>query len=381
METTYNDLAIVLAWPDTTIRGDEPWMMVFRKLGIVKNLNFKVGHTGVILIDNHDQSLLYYDFGRYITPRGLGRARSPLSDPRLKMRTKAEIGDREKGVINNIKEIAEELASMPEATQGYGRMYFSVATGINFNLAKQYADELVLEGSTPYGAFAKGNNNCSRFITRLLMRASKRYNYWHGINLPETFKSSPLSNVVNVRPDRKIFLHHPETGLQTIYMSRWQSFAFIIKQLRDNFSRKSAQFLPNDQIIGSMKHKERPDNLPEHAQWLGGIGEGAWYVIEPTVEPKESEQLVEGKYAIEVSRYTEYGELEYRLPFYTNEDFDAKKPFRIAYDSHMIATNVMQNGRIIRFYSSVFKSLQPIGIVNFKPANRSVAALGLVAKD
>ncbi|UZJ65769.1 hypothetical protein OKW96_06270 [Sphingobacterium sp. KU25419] len=79
--TTYHDFALILSWPDATIRGDEKWMMFFKKIGIVKNLNFKVGHTGVVLISAKTGELLYYDFGRYISPRGYGRARSKDSDP------------------------------------------------------------------------------------------------------------------------------------------------------------------------------------------------------------------------------------------------------------------------------------------------------------
>ena len=98
------DFAIVLAWPDATIRGDEKWMMFFRKLGIVKNLNFKVGHTGVVIVSHKTGELLYYDFGRYIAPRGYGRARSKFSDPQLVINTKAEISGNK---IENLLEIAE----------------------------------------------------------------------------------------------------------------------------------------------------------------------------------------------------------------------------------------------------------------------------------
>ncbi len=381
MNITYNDLAIILAWPDTTIRGDERWMMLFRKLGIVKNLNFKVGHTGIILIDSQDHSLLYYDFGRYISPRGLGRARSPFSDPRLKMQSKAVITDRARGEIANLSQIAEELSAMVTATQGYGRLFFSVATDINFHLAKKYADELVIAGSTPYGAFAKGNNNCSRFITRLLAKSSKKYKILHPIHFPETIKSSPLSNVVNVRPDRKICVYTPENGLREIYMSRLQSFKFIVSQLRDNFNKEKAKLLPNDLIIGAMNHQERPANIPENSQWLGGVGEGAWYAIQARSTTDHKDELSDNEFTIEVSRYTDKGELEYCLPFFSEEDFDLSQPYKIIYDSHMLYTSLWQNGKQYRFYSLIYKSTQPIGIVNFKPANPPVAALGFLAKD
>lgn len=345
----YNDLAIILAWPDATIRGDERWMMFFRKIGLVKNLNFKVGHTGVILVESETGALLYYDFGRYISPRGLGRARSPFSDPRLRIRTKVKITDFTTGHIENLEELARELHEMQEATQGEGRLFFSVATGLNFKKAKAYADKLVLEGSTPYGAFARGNNNCSRFITRLLMRASKKYNFWHGVNLPESFKASPMSNVVNVRKDRKIYIYDDGPGLVSRRMNRFQSFGFLFKQLQDNFTSKPSTFLPDDRIVGSMNKKPRPAAVPKDAQWLGGVGEGAWYHI----------KRADSESNVEIARYTEKGELEYALPFYTDGDFDLNKRFEIDYDSHMIHATVNQGGKQFKFYSVLTEYQHP----------------------
>ncbi|HLW50821.1 MAG TPA: DUF6695 family protein [Sphingobacteriaceae bacterium] len=381
MENTYNDLAIILAWPDATIRGDEGWMMFFRKLGLVKNLNFKVGHTGVILIDTHTSALLYYDFGRYISPRGLGRARSPFSDPRLHMRTKAKVLDRDTGEIGNLEEIVRELDGMQEATQGEGRLFFSVAAGLNFLKARQYADNLVLNGSTPYGAFARGNNNCSRFITRLLMRASKKYHRWHGVNLPESIKSSPISNVVNVRKDRRIFVYNPDSGLRTVRMNRFNSLFFMLRQLRDNFDSKLAKALPDDLVVGSVLQKKKPSQVPDQAQWLGGVGEGAWYHIQPMDQSELSGGSGQHEAGFEVSRYTEKGELEYSLPFYSEEKFDLEKPFHIAYDSHMIFTTVWQQNKSIRLYSSFYRASKPIGIIDFKPASQSVESFGLAIKD
>ncbi|WP_039052928.1 DUF6695 family protein [Sphingobacterium sp. T2] len=81
MKINYQDFAIILTWPDATIRGDEKWMMFFKKIGLVKNLNFKVGHTGIVIVNRQTGEMLFYDFGRYITPRGYGRARSQIFRP------------------------------------------------------------------------------------------------------------------------------------------------------------------------------------------------------------------------------------------------------------------------------------------------------------
>ncbi len=341
MEISYehHDLAIILAWPDATIRGDEKWMMFFKKIGIVKNLNFKVGHTGIILVARGSNALLYYDFGRYISPRGYGRARSAQTDPRLKMDTIAVIDQHNR--IQNLDEIVAELDGMKEVTQGEGRLFFSIAEGLSFTKAKRYADELVMKGSMPYGAVARDNNNCSRFITRLLIHASPKYHFFHGIRYPETIKSSPMSNVVNVRPDRMIYQYEHGNGLQVMRMNRFQSLAFLIKQLGDNVSTSKAGELPDDSVIGAMKAKHRPAGLPNDAQWLGGVGEGAWYAIRSNG--------YSGRFI--VKRYTEKGELEYQTTHRTDTSLDVDKPFTITYDSHLLFTSVIQNNKTIVLHS------------------------------
>ncbi|QNL51291.1 hypothetical protein H8S90_06870 [Olivibacter sp. SDN3] len=336
---TYNDLAIIIAWPDATMRGDENWMMFFKKIGLVKNLNFRVGHTAIILVDPETKRLLYYDFGRYISPRGYGRARSVLSDPRLRLHTKAKI-DRNNQICN-LYEIMEEMDSIKEITQGVGRIYFSVAEGLSFIKAKKYADDLVKEGSMLYGAVARGNNNCSRFVTRLLASSSKKYGLFHGIRYPETIKSSPMSNVVNVRRDRLVYLYDDLNGLKRIRMSRFQSIAFLLQQLYDNVSTRRALSLPDDTIIGAMEASKRPTSLPEEAQWLGGVGEGAWYLIKPNG--------LAGHFV--VSRYTETGELEYERIFRTESPFDINQSFAITYDSHLLFTTIIQGNNIIRLHA------------------------------
>jgi len=52
---------------------------------------------------------------------------------------------------------------MKSAMQGSGELYFSIVKGLNYEKAKKFADTWVHKGSYPYGAVAKGNNNCSRF--------------------------------------------------------------------------------------------------------------------------------------------------------------------------------------------------------------------------
>src|SRR5690606_21299449 len=163
----HQDLAFVMAWPDQTARGDERWMAVLKQLGIVKNLNFKVGHAAMVLIHRKTGSLAYFDFGRYITPRGYGRARSVESDPRLALETRAQID--KKGHIVNLDVILDELHQIEDATHGGGRLFFSIAKGLSYVAAHRFASHIVEQGPIKYGAIASGNNSCSRYVAQVLL--------------------------------------------------------------------------------------------------------------------------------------------------------------------------------------------------------------------
>ncbi len=329
-----NDYAIILTWPDATIRGDEQWMMFFKKIGLVKNLNFKVGHTGVVLVNHVDGSMYFYDFGRYITPRGYGRARSQDSDPLLTIHTKAQFADNK---ITNLLEIIEEFESMKSAMYGEGKLLFSIIDGIDFNKAKAYGDDCVHEGTYPYGAVARNNNNCSRFITRMLMKSAERFHFWHYINLPETIKSSPVSNLINAVDDRMIYSYTPDEGIIHFRMNRYQSFWYLIKQLGDNIYKNKADQLPNDLIIGAVNYHSKPITIPKDAVYLGGVGDGAWYhVVDSTIINQFT-----------IQRFTSLGILEYTVRGESEEPINLLEPWQITYDSHFLFTHITQHGKKI----------------------------------
>lgn len=330
----YEDFAIILTWPDATIRGDEKWMMFFKKIGLVKNLNFKVGHTGIVIVKRKTGEMLFYDFGRYITPRGYGRARSKFSDPRLHISIKAKM---EQDKISNLTDIIHHFEKLKDAMYGDGILYFSIATHINFEQAKLYGDACVAQGTYPYGAVARNNNNCSRFITRMLIQASEKYTWHHSINLPETIKASPISNVVNAAADRMIFSFCPQVGLKHFRMNRWQSFLFLVKKLGDNVWSSKASLLPEDESIGCMEYNSKPISVPKGAHYLGGVGDGAWF----SVSAGENELLV-------IKRFTSKGDLEYTTLGTPIEPIDLTSPFKVDYDSHLLFTHIRQNGRKIR---------------------------------
>lgn len=332
--TTYNDIALILTWPDTTIRGDEKWMLFLKKIGIIKNLNFKVGHTGIVIIKQETGEMLFYDFGRYITPRRYGRTRSKLSDPRLEIKIKAKVEGR---YIVNLEEIAAQFEALKPAMYGEGILYFAIARDINFELAKAYGDDCVLHGAYPYGAIARNNNNCSRFIVRMLTQSSKRYSWRHSINFPETIKASPISNLVNVAPDRMIYSFTPHEGLKYFKMNRWQSVRFLLKKLGENVRQRKACLLPSDRLVGCMDFSSKPITVPKEAQYLGGVGDGAWFSIQATTDDK-----------VIIKRFTSKGKLEYVMLGETTEPVNLLQPYEITYDSHLLFTHIQQHRKKIR---------------------------------
>jgi hypothetical protein len=220
---------------------------------------------------------------------------------------------------------------------GEGRLFFSIAKNINFDIAKEYGDQCVEEGTFPYGAVAKNNNNCSRFITRMLMKSSPKYHYWHGINFPETIKASPISNIVNVCNSRMVSSYTPQEGLKTFKMNRWKSFFFLVKQLGDNVFRNKASLLPNDIIIGAVNFGSKPISVPKHAKYLGGVGDGAWYYLNERPDNH-----------IEISRYSTQGNLEYVVLGEAVQPIDFHADWEITYDSHMMFTHIIQNDQKIK---------------------------------
>jgi len=315
----YHDLALVIAWPEQTARGDERWMAFFKRLGIVKNLNFKVGHAAIILIHRQTGELAYFDFGRYVTPRGYGRARSANTDPRLLFKQKAQI-DPTSGEITNLTDIIRELKALDEATHGAKSIYFSIARHLSYQKGCAYAQSVIAQGVIPYGAIAPKNNSCSRYVAQILLsalrpqHATRRDIYW-----PESIKASPMSNVVNASKQRIIYCFEQHV-LRQLYMNRYQSLYFQVSLLCHNIFPQKAAFLPSDRQSGYLIEPIRPTTVPAHAQWLGGIGEGVWYALR-----------LESANTYRVTRYNSKGQVDYQVQCRSDEQIDPKAGFQFTY--------------------------------------------------
>lgn len=317
----YKDIAIPLAWPDKTAYGDEKWMAWLKRMGIVKNLNFKVGHAAILLVERQTGEVAYFDFGRYIAPRGYGRARSKVFDPRLEMSTTARF-DTSDSTLTNLDEILSELSAKEEFTHGGGKLLFSLAENVNFQHASDYASALVERGPIPYGALAVGNNSCSRYVAQTLVagmvRGDRRV---RRLYYPECLKSSPTSNVVNATNEKFIYCHE-DGQLEQWPMSRATSLRFQWGLLQDNLSHKRSALLAKDGLPVLLNEPKMPSMLPPTAQWLGGIGEGMWFVL-------AAHNGNIGHYRM--TAYTQGGREIYHADLYCGDEaFDFNQPHRIS---------------------------------------------------
>lgn len=283
---TYNDIAIPLAWPEKTAYGDEIWMSWLKKCGIVKNLNFKVGHAAILLIERQSGLISYFDFGRYIAPRGYGRARSQQFDPRLAIRTPA-LFEPFSSKISNLTAILAELVEKEPYTHGGGKLLFALADKISYSRAIHYAEKIVEQGPIPYGAIAKGNNSCSRYVAQVLTEGMKpRDPRIRKILYPECLKASPTSNIVNATLEDFVYCY--ENGqLETMKMDRKSSLRYQWSLLQDNLNHKKAQLLAKDDNPGLIVEPPRPFFLPKDVFWLGGIGEGMWFHLAADSEQQD----------------------------------------------------------------------------------------------
>lgn len=129
-----------------------------------------------------------------------------------------------------------------------------------------------------------------------------------------------------------VYSYSPQEGLQNFKMSRIQSLLFLIKKLSENVYRRQAALLPEDISIGSMLHKHKPLHIPQHAQYLGGVGEGAWFDFSLL----KNNQLL-------IQRFTTTGAFEYAVIGETEEKLTSLQDLKVTYDSHLLVTHVLHN--------------------------------------
>src|SRR5690606_4076238 len=95
--------------------------------------------------------------------------------------------------------------------------------------------------------------------------------------------------------------------------------------------------LPNDSEPGSLTEPRRPKTVPISAQWLGGIGEGAWFILERDL----------GDNTFSIIKYAANGNEEYRVTCASNHPINPDMPHQFTYYCHHKQHRVMQYGKEI----------------------------------
>ncbi|MEY2649915.1 MAG: hypothetical protein RL608_589 [Bacteroidota bacterium] len=300
-------------------------MKFFRTIGVVKNVNVMVGHAAMMVADG--SALRYYDFGRYITPRRMGRIRSGETDPALQFSTVPEWAP--DGTLANLEAICRELDAKAEYTHGEGLLQLSVYYAPDVALVDAKARELQFSGLIGYHGLDPKQTNCARFVqTSLLAGIGHEPSHHRRYRRPITYTApTPFFNVLAAAQDGSRYLEwrngHAEWKQAPMIKAWWDVTAKIFASA----SRSKTAHLNHDVVVGKLEEPaQRPPQVPDHAHYLGGIGEGAWYTRQPV-----SDTLIHSE------RWSYKGNLEYQAHYLAEEALVrqlADGEARLIHDSH-----------------------------------------------
>ncbi len=309
----YTGIAIALAWPQTWCKRPGAWYdNLMLLLGFSKNHYYKAGHAALVLIEKSNGQCHYFDFGRYHSPFGCGRARSAITDTELKMDIKATLSKDGKS-LKNLSSILEYL-HQKKACHGNGDLYGSYS---EIDFQKAYSKALALQEQSPiaYGPFLYGGSNCSRFVQSVLMAGNPPAINRFRLRFLVPLTPTPLSNV------------YAFTGAVRISAAQTWPFFYPVRKLSQN-ELKTTKPAP-----------VRVVSIPETAQWLSGEGAGSWFYLEKATGN-----------CIRVVRYDEEGVMECDAIFKVsdNQQFDIETGYKITYNSDCLIVTIHQNGLVIQ---------------------------------
>lgn len=299
----------------------------------------KAGHAALVLIENKTGKARYFDFGRYVTPKGHGRVRGANTDAELYIPIKAQFTTENK--LQNFEEFLLWLDANPQKTHGEGRLLASVCDTIDFAMAMAYIEKLQNRGSIPYGAFEKTGSNCARFVTDTILASTNDKKIIKALNFNKRFTPSTVGNVEKANTLQETFQVHNGT------IEVFKGTAFK-ENLTNYFHKKKSN---SDTGAHSTKTKTS-FSKNSHLQKLSGTGSNAWFEIVSAKLPEHH---------FNIRRYNDLGEVDYD-GIYVSATFDPSKPFQFTYDSHCAYCHVIQEGKTIRLESvgtfAQFNSLQ-----------------------
>ncbi len=326
MNTT--GIIITVAYPETIVRISTEWIVSQMYLfGIGKKNYLRAGHAALVLIDASNGNLDYYDFGRYVTPLATGRGRGKLTDHELDFQLHATL---QNNTIINLDEILIFLATHPRLTHGEGTMLASVCDEINYDAAKNYIEKLQNEGLIKYAAFGKAGSNCSRFVTDTLIASTTNKNIKKKLKISKWFTPSTIGNVLIADTQRKIYEVSETGAIATFKSSKFkENIKLFLDRLKHHHPNLEGNLKPK---TNSIHHK--------NAQWLSGIGAGAWFEL----------YSLDHALHYRLRRISPYGNVDVDGIFRISESgFDSTANYEFVPYSNCHFIHVRQNGKTFRF--------------------------------
>ncbi|WP_088324897.1 DUF6695 family protein [Polaribacter tangerinus] len=329
MQQHPNGTIIILSYPDTIVRPAY-WEKITKflpKIGVGSKHAVQAGHAALLLLKKNCSEINYYDFGRYITSYGNGRVRCKETDPELVVPIKALF---ENNKLINLKEILLWLEKHPEKTHGEGRLVASANHEVNFEKANNYINSLICKKEIPYGAFIKNASNCARFVTDTLIASVIDKKTIKRLKKSTLITPSPLGNVLKASSDNLIF---------SVYLQKTEKYKnrSLAKEYKSTFLKK-LDITPN--LIGTEKPNLNLFN-PKNGTWLGGIGSGAWFMIE--------EKL--GKNIYRIARYSFSGIKDFEGLFETTDtNFCMHKEYSFVHPTSCVEAIILQRNQLVKLH-------------------------------
>ena len=326
-----NGVLIALAYPEEMVAVSPAWYNWFlERIGMVRDDRICAGHAALILINKETGILEYADFGRYITPQGMGRTRTIHTDPECFFNVKAKFDSN--GSVINKDEIIQEVYANPTKTHGAGRLYASFCHDVNYEKAKKYIMNLNLKGSLNYDPFKKNASNCARFVFDTFMQGvvsrSRRFRLFMG----NILTASPLGIVYYGTDEGKVYsILNGE-----IRHLRAQKYGKVLKYL---FHKPTEA---NEYI-------QKEIDVPDGFQYLDGIGDQAWFRL---TRPN-------GKYLLK--KISKSGIRSFEREFEANgSELDLNQPFKLVHDCNALWFTVEQNGKKHKIFNQSYYELSQL---------------------
>ncbi len=335
-KATDNCICMVIGWPDTLAKGAEKFMTWCHKVGIIKDVYFKVGHAAMCLIHKETGKIEYFDFGRYTCDTGQGRARGMNTDPALEIKVKAKID--QNGKMINVQELVDFLFKIDRFTHGEGQIYFSLYGKMNYEKTMEYVDHIQQQGSVRYTTFMANSTNCSRFVCDAIIAGSSVEKDKRRLVYTPTYKASPIGNAVDVGYESNVYRQKDiDSPLENFKMTRWDNLKLIWNNNTRNFKGKK--------IVRPNKIDEVPrhESILGNAEWLGGLGEGNWVSITPVI--------YKGQACFRATAQYEDGMINYDTIVKAKDtEVDSNLPFSVTYDCSRLFVTILQANKKIRLF-------------------------------